>query len=80
MSTLGAPLRALAGRWLGLPAPRCRVARSDEWVTLRDGERLAVVVFHPRGATGRATLLSRSIAPLHGARHPLLVLARLPSS
>jgi putative CocE/NonD family hydrolase len=76
MSLLRAPLGALAGRWLSLPASRCRAVRSDEWVTLRDGARLAAVAFRPE-AQARCTLLTRSIAPIHGARQPLLLLAQL---
>jgi putative CocE/NonD family hydrolase len=76
LSWLRAPIDALAGRWLSLPAPRCRVARSDEWVTLRDGSRLDAVAFRPE-AEPRCTLLVRSIGAIHARRHPLLLLARL---
>ncbi|MGH0033221.1 MAG: CocE/NonD family hydrolase [Myxococcota bacterium] len=76
MSALSRAASALAGRWLGLPAPRCRVVRCDEWIRLPGGERLAARVFRPDGAPVRATLVARSVAPVHG-RHPTTGLARL---
>lgn len=74
---MSAPWSALAGRFLGLPAPRCRVARSEERVPLRDGGRLPATVFHPLAAPGRAALLLRSTSAVGGLRSPLGMLARV---
>ncbi len=67
----------LAGRFLDLPPPRCRVERSTEWVRVTDGTRLATTLYRPSEGEPRATVFARSVAPLRAPRQPAALMARL---
>jgi putative CocE/NonD family hydrolase len=68
---------ALAGRYLGLPPPRCKTSRSTFWVRAADGARLATTLYRPEALEPRATVFARTIAPVHPTRQPVGLSARL---